>query len=111
MKHFSELTKLFGEPGHNSLNYGKAIVAGWGYTYNFTADDSVTIAATPKLQKLEVPTIKRQECVQRYKNLGADLSEYIRYTFGMPHVYQNKMYLGLKKTFVQEGRKKKTVVQ
>ena len=68
---------MFGEAGHTSLNYGKAIVAGWGYTYNYTADDSISIVATPKLQKLEVNVTSIQECIRRYKNLGADLSEFI----------------------------------
>lgn len=70
-----DLTKLLGEPGHNSLNFGKALVAGWGRTYNDTADDSINIVSTPKLQKLEVPVLNLQKCLQKYKNLNLDLSE------------------------------------
>jgi len=70
-----DLTKLLGEPGHNSLNFGKALVAGWGRTYNSTADDSINIVSTPKQQKLEVPVLSLQTCLQRYKNIKLDLTE------------------------------------
>jgi len=50
-------------------------VAGWGRTYNDTADDSINIVSTPKLQKLEVPVLNLQKCLQKYKNLNLDLSE------------------------------------
>ena len=70
---------MLGEPGHNSLNFGKALVAGWGRTYNSTADDSINIVSTPKQQKLEVPVLSLQTCLQRYKNIKLDLTEDIRY--------------------------------
>ena len=58
-----------GEPGHNFLNHGKALVAGWGKTDNYTADKTVDIVSTPKLQKLEVPVISQQRCNQRFNNI------------------------------------------
>jgi len=70
-----DLTNLLGEPGHNSLNFGKAIVAGWGRTYNSTADDTIDIVSTPVLQKLEVSVLSRQTCVKKYKNIGLDIEQ------------------------------------
>ena len=78
---FRDLTKLLGEPGHNSLNFGKALVAGWGRTYNDTADDSINIVSTPKLQKLEVPVLSLQRCLQKYKDITLNLSEDLRYAY------------------------------
>ena len=70
---------MLGEPGHNSLNHGKAQVAGWGKTQNKTADKSTYIVATPKLQKLEVPVLSIQNCLQKIKDVGFDASEDLRY--------------------------------
>ena len=74
-----DVFKLFGEPGHTSINNGKAIVAGWGRTLNNSRDDTVaSIASTPKLQKLEEPVISIDECIGKFNNFGLDLVSYIR---------------------------------
>ena len=71
---------MLGEPGHNSLNFGKATIAGWGTTYNLTVDDQITIAPTPKQQKLDVPLLAHDQCVTKWKNIGIrTFSEYVRY--------------------------------
>ena len=67
------MTQLLGEPGHNSLNHGKALVAGWGKTDNKTADKTIGIVSTPKLQKLEIPLISQQKCQQFFNNNLEDL--------------------------------------
>ena len=67
---FRDLTKMLGEPGHNSLNFGEATVVGWGTTYNLTVDDKISIAPTPKQQKLDVPFISQEQCVRKWKNVG-----------------------------------------
>ena len=73
-----DVFKLFGEPGHVNINNGKAIVAGWGTTYNSSKDDTTSIASTPKLQKLTVPVLSLDECIKKYSNLGLDLDNYLR---------------------------------
>merc|ERR1712227_841074 len=72
-----DIFKLFGEDGHKNINNGKAIVAGWGTTYNSSADDTTSIASTPKLQKLEVSVLSIEECVNKYSRLGLDLENHI----------------------------------
>jgi len=72
-----DVFKLFGEPGHVNINNGKAIVAGWGTTYNSSKDDTTSIASTPKLQKLTVPVLSLDECIKKYSNLGLDLDNYL----------------------------------
>jgi len=69
--------KLFGEEGHQNINHGKAIVAGWGTTYNSSKDDTTSIASTPKLQKLEVKVLTIEECINKYSKLGLDLENHI----------------------------------
>ena len=75
---FRDTFKLFGEDGHQNINNGKAIVAGWGTTYNSSADDTTSIASTPKLQRLEVTVLTIEECIKKYNRLGLDLENYIR---------------------------------
>ena len=70
-----DVFKLFGEPGHVNINNGKAIVAGWGTTYNSSKDDTTSIASTPKLQKLTVPVLSLDECIRKY---GLKFNNYIR---------------------------------
>ena len=70
---------MLGEPGYNSLNFGKATVVGWGTTYNVTVDDKISIAPTSKQQKLDVPLISHDQCVRKWKNVGIrKFSEYTR---------------------------------
>ena len=76
---FRELTTLLGEPGHTRLNFGKAIVAGWGKTY--TNDDYKTgIVTSGAQQKLVVPIQSNADCIASYEDLfqGVDLSGDIR---------------------------------
>ena len=73
-----DLTKLLGEP-ENNLNFGSATVVGWGTTYNLTVDNQVSIAPTPKQQKLEVPLVAHDDCVRKWRNIGVrKFSEYLR---------------------------------
>ena len=72
-----DVFKLFGEPGHVNINNGKAIVAGWGLTYN-SSKDAIAIAVTTKLQKLTVPVVSLDECIQKFRNVGLYLDNYIR---------------------------------
>ena len=72
-----DVFKLFGEPGHVNINNGKAIVAGWGKTYN-SSKDVTKIVSTPKLQKLTVPVLSLDECIKNYGNLGLNFDNYIR---------------------------------
>ena len=69
---------MFGEPGHVNINNGRAIVAGWVFTYNSSKDDTIKIVGTPKLQKLTVPVLSLDECIKKYSNLGLDLDNYLR---------------------------------
>jgi len=72
-----DLTKLLGEP-ENNLNFGSATVVGWGTTYNLTVDNQVSIAPTPKQQKLEVPLVAHDDCVRKWRNIGVrKFSEYL----------------------------------
>ena len=73
-----DVFKLFGEPGHVNINNGRAIVAGWVFTYNSSKDDTIKIVGTPKLQKLTVPVLSLDECIKKYSNLGLDLDNYLR---------------------------------
>ena len=53
-------------------------MAGWGTTYNSSADDTTSIASTPKLQRLEVTVLTMEECIKKYNRLGLDLENYLR---------------------------------
>ena len=68
---------MLGEPGHTSLNFGRAIVAGWGKTYN---DDYKTgIVPSAAQQKLKVPIKSNAECLKIYQDLfKTDLSSDLR---------------------------------
>merc|ERR1719410_479046 len=67
------LTDQFGEAGHSSLigtsEPGKAVVVGWGKT-NTDVDDSITIVSTAAQQKLDLPVVSNQACVQTWNELN-----------------------------------------
>ena len=74
-----DVTRMLGEPENNNLNFGKATVAGWGTTYSLTVDNQISVAPTPKQQKLVVPLVAHEECVRRWRNIGVrKFSEYLR---------------------------------
>ena len=73
LPHLRTLTDQFGEAGHSSLigtsEPGKAVVVGWGKT-NTDVDDSITIVSTAAQQKLDLPVVSNQACVQTWNELN-----------------------------------------
>ena len=76
----SSLTELFGEPGHDSLNHGMATVVGWGKTYT-DVDEEISIVPTSSQQKLVLPVISTEECINKFKEYKEtyNLTNVIRY--------------------------------
>jgi len=65
-------TLHIGEQENNKgfLRYGK--VVGWGQTYT-DADDEIKIVSTARQQKLKVPFVSNEECIEKFKDFGANL--------------------------------------
>ena len=74
----SLLTRLFGEPGHDSLNNGMATVVGWGSTET-DVDDEISIISTSSQQKLDMPVISIKDCINKFKKRGLDLTKDLRF--------------------------------
>ena len=73
------LTDRFGERGHNNLNNGFGIVAGWGKTQT-SADSEISIVSTANQQKVQLPIVSLNECIEKYLELGINLSKDLRQT-------------------------------
>ena len=63
-----DITKSLGEPGHNSLNSGRATVAGWGKTENYT-DEIIGIVKSAIQQKLNMPIMSYAKCLELFKSI------------------------------------------
>jgi len=65
-------TLHIGEQENNKgfLRSGK--VVGWGQTYT-DADDEIKTVSTARQQKLKVPFVSNEECIEKFKDFGANL--------------------------------------
>jgi hypothetical protein len=65
-------TLRIGEPENNRGFLSSGKVVGWGQTYT-DADDEIKIVSTARQQKLKVPFVSNEECIERFQDFGANL--------------------------------------
>jgi len=78
--HFRSYTLRIGEPENNRGFLSSGKVVGWGQTYT-DADDEIKIVSTARQQKLKVPFVSNEECIERFQDFGANLENDLRFDF------------------------------